>query len=161
GQILEFRADGSMTHWYAAMVELNYVIQGPRVTTSFKSPKSGASEETTTEVRYEGNVLIQKGMDSGPEIRMTRQRAGRPQDAPIVGVWSFPHEAGGTAFMLYTPDGRLIFRLPIRADRGRWTAAGDQLTMGAATMARVTYRVQNGRLELTDNSGKSMTYTRA
>jgi len=28
GQIIELRADGSMTHWYAAMVEFTYVVQG-------------------------------------------------------------------------------------------------------------------------------------
>jgi len=161
GQIIEFRADGSMTHWFAAMVELTYVIQGPRVTTSFRPPQGGPVEEATTEVRYEGDVLIQKGTQSDAEIRMTRKRAGGPGDPPIVGVWTYPHEAGGTAFMMYTPDGRLIFRLPIRADRGRWSASGDQLTLGATTTARVTYRVRNGQLELTDARGKQMTYTRA
>lgn len=150
-----------MTHWFAAMVDLTYVAQGPRVTTSFKSPKGGAVEETTTEVRFERDELIQKGTPPAADIRMTRKRASRPGDPPIVGVWSYPHEAGGTAFMMYSPDGRLIFRLPMRADRGRWSVSGDQLTMGSTTTARVTYRLQNGQLELTDERGKQMTYTRA
>ncbi|HET8575851.1 MAG TPA: hypothetical protein VFO18_02035 [Methylomirabilota bacterium] len=162
GQIIELRTDGSMTHWFAAMVELTYVVQGPLLITSFRPETGGPVEQTTMEIRFEGDVLIQKSPQSGSETRMTRKRAGGPQDAPIVGVWAYPHEAGGTAFMMYTADGRLIFRLPIRADRGRWSVSGDQLTLGPVTpTTRVTYRVQGDRLVLTDDQGKQMTYTRA
>jgi hypothetical protein len=161
GEIIELRADGSMTHWFAAMVEFIYVVQGPVLTTSF-TPASGApAEQTTTEIRFEGNVLIQKNT-SGLETRMDRKRAGGPLDPPIVGVWSYPHDTGRTAYMLYTADGRLIFRLPIRADRGRWSVSGEQLTMGPMpATARLTYRVQGDQLVLTDEQGKQMTYVRA
>src|SRR5262245_30827840 len=161
GQIIEFRADGSMTHWFAAMVETTYVGQGPLLITSFTPARGGPGEQTATEIRYERDVLIQKGPQSATEIRMTRKRAGGPQDGPIVGVWSYPHEAGGTAFMMYTADGRLIFRLPMRADRGRWSVSGTQLTLGSTTTTRVTYSVQGGQLELTDDRGKRTAYTRA
>jgi hypothetical protein len=162
GQVMEFRADGSMMHWFAAMVEFTYVVQGRLLITSFTPATGGPAEQTTTEIRFEGDELIQKSTQSGIETRMTRKRAGGPQDAPIVGVWAYPHETGGTAFMMYTADGRLIFRLPIRADRGRWSVSGDKLTIGPmAATTRVTYRMQGDQLVLADDQGKQMTYTRA
>ena len=162
GQIIELRADGSMTHWFAAMVEFTYVVQGSLLITSFTPATGGAVEQTTTEIRFEGDALIQKSTQSGTETRMTRKRAGGPHDAPIVGVWAYAHEAGGTAFMMYTADGRLIFRLPMRADRGRWSVSGDQLTLGPMpATTRLTYHVQSDQLVLTDNQGKQVTYTRA
>jgi hypothetical protein len=162
GQIIELRADGSMTHWYAAMVEFTYVVQGSLLITSFTPATGGVVEQTTTEIRFEGDALIQKSTGSGLETRMDRKRPGRPQDPPIVGVWSYPHDTGRTAFMLYTADGRLIFRLPIRADRGRWSVSGDQLRLGPMpATTRVTYRVEGDQLVLTDDQGKQDTYTRA
>ena len=162
GQIIELRADGSMTHWFAAMVEFTYVVQGPLLITSFAPATGGPVEQTTTEIRFEGNILIQKSTGSGLETRMDRKRAGGPQDPPIVGVWSYPNDTGRTAFMLYAADGRLIFRLPIRADRGRWSVSGDQLTLGPMPATRrVTYRVEADQLVLTDDQGKQVTYTRA
>jgi hypothetical protein len=86
GQIMELRADGSMTHWYAVMVEFTYVVQGSLLITSFTPATGGAVEQTTTEIRFEGDVLIQKSAGSGTETRMTRKRAGGPHDTPIVGV---------------------------------------------------------------------------
>lgn len=162
GQIIELRADGSMTHWFAAMVEFTYVVQGSLLITFHSAATGGPDEQTTTEIRFDEGVLIQKSTGSGLETRMDRKRADGPHDAPIVGVWSYPHETGGTAFMLYTADGRLIFRLPIRADRGRWSVAGDQLTLGPMPATTYfTYRVQSDQLVLTDNQGKQMTFTRA
>jgi hypothetical protein len=162
GQIMELRADGSMTHWYAVMVEFTYVVQGSLLITSFTPATGGAVEQTTTEIRFEGDVLIQKSTGSGTETRMTRKRAGGPHDTPIVGVWAYAHEAGGTAFMMYSADGRLIFRLPMRADRGRWSVSGDKLTIGPMpATARLTYRAEGDQLEFTDNQGKEVTYTRA
>src|SRR4030095_4327297 len=69
------------------------------------------------------------------ETRRTRKRAGGPQDPAIVGVWSTPHETGQTAFLLYTSDGRVVFRLPIRADPGRWSATGDHLSLPPGSSA--------------------------
>jgi hypothetical protein len=163
GQIMELRADGSMTHWYAVMVEFTYVVQGSLLITSFAPATGGAVEQTTTEIRFEGDVLIQKSAGSGGlETRMDRKRPGGPQDPPIVGVWSYPHDTGKTAFMLYTADGRLIFRLPIRAARGRWSVSGDQLRLGPMpATTRVTYRVEGDQLVLTDDQGKQVTYLRA
>ena len=161
GQIMELRADGTMTQWIAALVELTYRLQGPQLTTTFRAP-SGTSEVQSMTIRFEGDLMIQREARSGAETTLTRKRAGGAQDPPIVGVWTMPHETGPTAFFLYTPDGRVVFRLPIRAERGRWSASGDQLTLGPGpgTETTVRYEVLAGQLVLHDGQIRRA-YTRA
>jgi hypothetical protein len=163
GQVIEFRPDGTMTQWTAVLVELTYQVHGPLLLTLYRHPGSGATETQAAGIRFEGDVMIQKDPQAGGETRLTRKRAGGPQDAPIVGVWSTPHETGQTAFLLYTSDGRVVFRLPIRADRGRWGASADQLTLasGPSSSTTVRYAVQGDRLVLIDSLGKQIVYTRA
>src|SRR5215510_499644 len=112
GQVIELRADGTMTQWIAALVELTYRLQGAQLVTTFRAP----SEVQSMTIRFEGDVMIQHEARSGDEITLTRKRAGGAQDPLIVGVWTMPHETGPMAYFLYTPDGRVVFRLPIRAD---------------------------------------------
>lgn len=163
GQIIEFQGDGSMVHWFAAMVDATYRLEGARLIESFTDGGTGGVRKIAPEVRFEGSELIQKDPISGEELRMTRQGAAGPQGAPIVGVWSFPHDTGVTAFVMFTPDGRMIFRLPIRADRGRWSVSGDRLAMGlsAPEMTRYRYELQGDALILTDEKGKQQKYLRA
>jgi hypothetical protein len=163
GQVIEFKPDGAMTQWTAVLVELTYQVHGPLLLTLYRHPGSGATETQAAGIRFDGDVMIQKDPQTGGETRLTRKRPGGPQDAPIVGVWSTPHETGQTAFLFYTADGRVVFRLPIRADRGRWSASGDQLTLalGPSASTTVRYTVQGDRLALTDNLGKQVVYTSA
>lgn len=163
GQVIEFKPDGTMTRWTAVLVELTYQVHGPLLLTFYRHPGSGATETQAAGIRFDGDMMIQKDPQAGGETRLTRKRAGGPQDPPIVGVWSTPHETGQTAFLLYTADGRVVFRLPIRADHGRWSASGDQLTLdsGSAAAPTVRYAVQGDRLVLIDGLGKQIVYTRA
>jgi hypothetical protein len=163
GQVIELRPDGTMIQWTAVLVELTYQVHGPLLLTFYRHPGSGATETQAAGIRFEGDVMIQKDPLTGGETRLTRKRAGGPQDAPIVGVWSTPHETGRTAFLLYTSDGRVVFRLPIRADRGRWSASGNQLTLASGPSASTTarYLVQGDRLVLIDSLGEQIVYSRA
>lgn len=161
GQVIELRADGTMTQWIAALVELTYQLQGLQLTTTFRAP-SGTSEVQSMTIRFEGDVMIQREARSGTETTLTRKRLGGAQDPPIVGLWTTPHETGPTAFFLYTPDGRVVFRLPIRSDRGRWSAAGNQLTLGPGRgdATTVRYEVLDRQLVLHDGQIRRA-YTRA
>jgi hypothetical protein len=163
GQVMELRPDGTMTQWTVVLVELTYQVHGPLLLTFYRHPGSGATETQAAGIRFEGDIMIQKDPQTGGETRLTRKRAGGPQDPPIVGVWSTPHETGQTAFLLYTSDGRVVFRLPIRADRGRWSASGDELTLasGPSTSATVRYTVEGDHLVLIDSLGKQIVYSRA
>lgn len=94
---------------------------------------------------------------------MTRKRSGSPQDRPIVGVWSYPHYAGGTAFVMFTSDGRMIFRLSIRTDRGNWSISGDLLTIAVPGSRTTTfrYKLEAAQITLTDDQAKERKYKRA
>src|SRR5262249_62420712 len=102
GEIIELRADGSMTHWFAAMVEFTYEVRGSSLITSFTPASGGPVEQTTAEIRFEGDTLIQKSTASGVETRMERKRAGGPPDPPTVGGGSSPAAAGPAPAMLVT-----------------------------------------------------------
>ena len=162
GQVLEFRADGTMTQWTVMLVDLNYqVVKGPLLVTIYRHPASGATESQVAGLRFEGDTMFQLHPTSFHKTVFTRKRVGRPQDDPIVGVWTTPHESGTTAYLLYTPDGRVVFRLPMRADLGRWTVAGDQLTMtvGSSTTS-LRYTMREDRLVF-DEQSRDVVYTRA
>lgn len=163
GQVLEFRPDGSMTRWVAVLVELTYQVHGPLLLSFYRHPGSGATETQAAGVRFDGDVMIQRDPQTGGETRLTRTRRGGPQDMPIVGVWTTPHETGQTAFLLYSPDGRVVFRLPIRAERGRWSWAADELTMdlGPSMTSTVRYALQGDRLVFIDSMNKQTQFTRA
>jgi len=162
GQILEFRADGTMTQWAAVLVELTYqVMKGPLLLTTYRHPGSGSAETQVAGLRFEGDTMIQLHPQSSHKTVLERKRRGGPGDDPIVGVWTTPHESGSTAYLLYTADGRLVYRLPIRADLGRWTVSGDQLTMTAGSgTTSFRYAVRGDRLVF-DHEGKDVVYNRA
>ena len=162
GQVLEFRADGTMTQWAVVPVDLNYqVMKGPLLITTYRHPGSGATETQVAGLRFEGDTMIQLHPTSFHKTVFTRKRVGRPQDDPIVGVWTTPHETGATAYLLYTPDGRVVFRMPLKADLGRWTASADQITMTAGgDTSTVRYAVRGDRLVF-DHQGKEIVFTRA
>lgn len=162
GQVVEFQTDGTMVHWIAAMVDGTYTFDGTRLVESIRDGGTAPATDATFETRFEGSELIRRDPRSGAESRMTKQGAPGPQGPSLVGVWSFTHEAGGTASMMFTADGRMIFRLPIRADRGRWSVAGDRLTMGLRPPgASFKVELQGDRLTLTDDQGKQRQYFRA
>jgi hypothetical protein len=162
GQVVEFQTEGTMVQWIAAMVDGTYTFDGTRLVESMRGGGTAPPTDVTVETRFEGSELIQRDPRSGAETRMTRQGAPSPQGPSLVGVWSFTHDAGGTAYMMFTADGRMIFRLPIRADRGRWSVAGDRLTMGLRSPgASFKVELQGDRLTLTDDQGKQRQYVRA
>jgi hypothetical protein len=162
GQVLEFRADGTMTQWAVVPVDLHYqVMKGSLLITTYRHPGSGATETQAAGLRFEGDTMIQLHPTSFHRTVFTRKRVGRPQDDPIVGVWTTPHESGGTAYLLYTPDGRVVFRLPLKADVGHWTVSADQITMTAGGgTSTVRYAVRSDRLVF-DHQGKEIVYIRA
>ena len=159
GQILELRRDGTAIRRAAAMVDFTYKLDGDRLVASFTDPKTGKVQETVHHVRFEGDRLIQSAQ--GRDLKLTRVQPGRPGSPQIVGVWSYPHEAGGTALVMYTPDSRMVFRLPMRSDRGTWSGAPTELTMSFSGPRTLRYHVDGDRLVLTDDQGKTHEYRRA
>lgn len=164
GAILELKPDGSAALTVAAMVDFQYKLDGNKLVTSFENPETGKREEQASEIRIEGDTLVRK--QEGGEIRMKREGEERNAGAPIVGVWSYAHDSGGTAFETFTPDGRLIFRLPIRSDPGKWSVSGERLTVriereAGSAPRMISFRIEPGGLVTTDDKGKDQKYKRA
>lgn len=164
GNVMEFKADGSFTATIAAMVDLRYSVTGQDLKTSFEDPNTHKIEETTVRIRFDGDTLVQQAAQSGEkEVRMKREHRGEGDDPPIVGTWSYPHYTGLPAYVTFTRDGRQLFRLPMRSERGTWSATALALTTTLASGARASYqyRIDKGVLTLTDDGGKEFTYRRA
>jgi hypothetical protein len=58
------------------------------------------------------------------EQRETRVGALSNADS-LVGLWSYPHYTGVSAYEEYTPAGDLRLRIPIRTLKGTYVALGD------------------------------------
>ena len=67
----------------------------------------------------------------------------------LVGVWSYPHPAGGPAYEDFEPDGRYLFRLPISTTLGTWRADQTQLHLTVNQQTRsFNWSINAGRLTL-------------
>ena len=116
-------AEGACQQTVGAMVDATWSLDGEGLTVSIPVP-SGPPIVQHGSVSFEG-PLVTQAFEGQPK-RMTRHGAA-PATPSIVGVWTYPHPAGGTAYEEYTPDGRMLFRLPIKTTSCRWTVEADRL----------------------------------
>ena len=133
----ETRSNGGLGIWFeladqgacqqtvGAMVDGTWSLEGEGLTLSIPNP-SGPPLVQHASVSFEGPTLTQ-AFEGQPKRLM---RWGPAPAAPsIVGVWTYPHPAGGTAYEEYTPDGRMLFRLPLKTTSCRWTVDADRLAL--------------------------------
>jgi len=164
GSTLELHADGTLATSLGAMVDAKYRVEGGYLITSYTDESTGKTQESKLAIRFETDMLVEKAVNNpaASEIRMKRERAGKPGDAPIVGTWSYP-AAHGTARTTFTADGREIFRYPIRTSSGTWSAAGTLLTFGYEGRPPQTanYTLENGVLSVDSKAGTPVKYRRA
>jgi hypothetical protein len=127
GAWLTFAADGSCTQTTGAMVDGTWQLTGDRLTRSVVATPEGKVETETFTVAIQGTALrLGPGTDRPAMTRVGQPTSGAP---PLPGVWTWPHLAGGTAFEDYQPDGRYLFRLPIKTDPCQWAADGGELRL--------------------------------
>jgi hypothetical protein len=158
----ELADQGACQQTVGAMVDATWSLEGEGLTVSIPNP-AGQPVVQHASVSFQGPTLTE--VFEGLPKHMTRWGPS-PAAPSIVGVWSYPHPAGGTAYEEYTEDGRMLFRLPIKttscrwtvdADRlaltvgkestkSRWRIAGDTLTMEAETGARTFRRERAGAI---------------
>lgn len=163
GTVLELRADGVATRTPGAMVDGTYRLDGAVLVTSFADPASGSVVESHLRVELRGDTMIHRDRDSGEKIRLTRVTE-LGEDAPsIVGTWTFEHPAGTTAFQTFTADGAVHLRVPFVTEKGRYSVAGDALTLELAGSDRWEgrYEIDDSMLTLIPASGEPERYRRA
>lgn len=156
GHTVEFRPDGTYVEATTVIVDFTYRVSGDRLTVEEVKEDQGAR------IEIQGDTLIQTQRDGST---LKKKRLGKVEEGSpaIVGAWRYRHPTGVTAYERYTPDGRLLFRLPMTSSTGCYKAAGDRLSFhkhdGKETA--LSLEMKTGELVL-KSPGKSATvYGRA
>lgn len=162
GHTLEFKPDGSFVSAFVVSVQLAYRFDKGQLFTAADAASLG-SEKDGPRVEIQGDVLVLTDAKGGT---LRKERVGPVEDRsrPIVGIWRYKHDTGPMAYERYTPDGQLLFRLPMSSNRGCYTLAGGTLTVdgeGARSSAKFTPRVEGDGLELRREGKEPTRYRRA
>jgi hypothetical protein len=154
GAVMDLAEDGMMTGGIAVLVAGTWSLAGTRL--SWNTADGGSAE---TDVTFAGDVMtVRAGAETAQHRRVGAATPGQP---PIVGVWTYPHPAGGWGFERYGADRRMEFRLAMPgAAVGTWSANADTLTLESKDSRR-TYdvRLAGDVLTLTAD-GQSTSYRR-
>jgi hypothetical protein len=154
---MELSIDGTCSETSGAMVDGEWKLEGDQLTLTIRDDK-GQSIVQRGSSTISGNTQKQV-LESQPR-ELTRKGSASPGRPAIVGVWTYSHPAGGTAYEEYKADGRFLFRLPIRSGACRWSVDGDRLRITAGDQIEDSrWRVTGDTLTL-EATGGSNTYHR-
>ena len=81
-------------------------------------PGEKPDPKTATRFRAEATTLVRYAPNRSETFTATRIGSPDAGGSPIVGSWRYRHPTGAIAFEHYTPDGRVAFRLPMKATVG-------------------------------------------
>jgi hypothetical protein len=164
GNILEFAADGRVTQISAAMGDAAYGVEGEWLRIYWTDEASGKVSESDTLLEFRGSeVFVEKGED-GVEQSYS-ERVGSPPlrgASPVVGQWCSLLLDTLTSFREFTADGKMFVRLPTVILRGRYSVAGDTLTVqiDGQPPGQYPFRFENGQLVIKNRDGSDRPYRR-
>ncbi|HEX6903086.1 MAG TPA: hypothetical protein VF789_25435 [Thermoanaerobaculia bacterium] len=155
GHALELRPDGTYVEATTVLVNGAYRVAGDRlIIGETLGALEGDKAAAASRFEIQGDTLIQTSPDGSKleKKRLGKADEGRPA---IEGAWRYRHDTGVTAFEKYTPDGRLLFRLPMTSSTGCYKIAGARITFNSPGHKEktVTFKTRSGDLVLR-NSGK-------
>jgi len=162
GNILEFYPDGRVTQISASMAEADYRVQDDRLITTWKDPATGKVSEVETHVEFEGSAKFLEKSDDGSGDTWSDRVGDAPRSgSPLVGRWCFLFLETLTSYREFTPT-RMYNRLPVVVLRGRYSVAGDTLTvvMQDQPSGEYPYRIENGLLLIRSRNGAEKQYKR-
>jgi hypothetical protein len=156
GSTITFSPDNSLSFTLGAMVDMNYRRVGHSL---FVTSAEGALPPAS--IKFVNDTLIVTRSDREQrETRLTPKIAGDP----LVGLWTFQHYTGVSAYEEYAPDGGFHLRVPIRTLTGNYAVAGNTAVMhlmgDGGGDRTVNFVVTGDTLQLTWN-GQSTRYVRA
>lgn len=163
GATLDFAPGGRFTMTVGVMSKFHYTNANGKLTTAARNPETGDTNDFTTIVSIEHDILVQKPVgDAGFTTRMQRVGRAKPGDYPILGTWTRSDDTEGISFVAFRKNGQGSFRLPMNSCSGTWKDAGSgHLT---ATMNRDflewNYSIESGVLVLRDLEGHEQKYNR-
>ena len=163
GELVEFRADGTVRQVSAAMGDATYKLSGEWLLTFWKDRESGKVSVLSNRVELEGLEMLQKDEEGNLVARMRRDGPEPRGGSPIGGRWCAEDGPGLTTFTEFAPDGKMFVRLPIRAVTGRyWLSGTDQLAVELEGSSRreFRFRVSDGVLLVTPQGGTERKFRR-
>jgi hypothetical protein len=153
GAWLELAASGTCTQTTGAMIDGTWILEGDRLTLDI-TEKDGKRHSQSVTVAIAGARQTQ--VAAGQSRQLARVGITESGDQPLVGIWSYPHYAGGTAYEQYGNDGRYLFRLPIRTTQCRWTVNGNQLQIVGGSQKRAfRWSLEGDRLVLENGAERN------
>ena len=157
GTWIELADRGACSQTTGAMVDGTWKLDGDQFTVSIPIDIGAPVVQRGTSTIH-GNMQTQ--VLEGQNRQLTRRGAAAPGQPPIVGVWTYPHLAGKSAYDEYKPDGRFLIRLPMTSMSCRWTVDADRLrmTIGAESQD-LRWHIVGDRLTL-DGPDGSQTFRR-
>jgi hypothetical protein len=153
GTILTLSEGGRCTKTTGAMVDGRWAWAAGQLTIVLT--EDGKSDKQVITATVTGNTMTQ--LIEGE--RRVLKRVSPPGRVAIEGVWSYPHYAGTTAYDDYEPDGRFLFRLPMRTDPCSWAANGNHLKLIMDGEVDFKWEITEGRLTL-EHGGERLTFHR-
>lgn len=162
GNILEFYPDGRVTQISASMAEAEYRVVGDRLITRWKDLATGKTSEVETHIEFEGpDRFLEKSDDNSGDTWSERIGEAPRTGSPIVGKWCFLFLETLTSYREFT-ENRMYNRLPVVTLRGRYSVAGDRLTvtMQAQPPGEYPFRFENGELVIKSRNGEDRRYKR-
>lgn len=162
GNILEFYPDGRVTQISASMAEADYRVRGDRLITTWKDPATGRVSEVETHIEFEGDrKVLEQGDEASGDTWYDRVGEAPRKGSPIVGKWCFLFLETLTSYREFTGD-RLYNRLPVVVLRGRYSVAGDTLTvtMQDQPPGQYPFRIEGGLLVVKSRNGSEKQYKR-
>ena len=159
GNTIEFRPDGSIVEALTVIVNMRYRLKGDRLLLESDSATKEQDSRNATIVAIKGQKLLEKGPD-GSVIEKDRVGSAVQGESGLVGAWRYRHYTGAIAFERYTPDGQLLFRLPLSSSTGCFVARERELTLAVPNQAEEVFRydISGEKLVLTDSAGHSSSY---
>jgi len=127
-------SDGRCAETTGAMVDGTWQLIGDQLVRRVPESPDGRIQTDTMAVAISDRTLT---MRAGATMRQL-MRVGLPAESgpALVGVWSYPHPAGGTAYEDFERDGRYLFRLPISTTSCTWRADQTELQITANRQAQ-------------------------
>lgn len=146
GSIFHFNADGTVEITVGAMLDYSYVIEGRQITVVMND-----HSYTLPGIRIEEGELVTDDQDRPKEaFPLKVVRLGGDSYA-LKGRISRPWDEGVTQIEEYLENGRLLYRIPFRTDKGTYQISGNRLSItldAGRRLLRFGYRLEENILFL-------------
>ncbi len=137
GSTTLFSPDSTSTLVLGAMVEVNYKIEGNKITLFSDQPGNKFSE--TQDLKFVDGSPVLSG--NGCSRKLKRLGAA-DANSGLVGSWQSMHMTGVPAYEEYTRDGLARLRVPIQVQKGTFSITGNTVAFRTLLPRREDWSAQ-------------------